>query len=102
MFSKLIPFVQFYRVPKLIKFNMPFSIPSSQLIWSKHGLQRMEERGVVIPKKGRWDFVGKTWNQQHKEETWALRYRCKKQDDLVIVVVKMNSQSYKVVTTYWE
>lgn len=96
------PFHKVYRNSKVIKYNLPFLIRSSQLDWSKHALERMEERNVVVPKKAVWEFVGKTWVAQHQEETWSLRYQRKYQDDLIIVVVKQPNSLYKVITTYWE
>lgn len=82
---------------KLIRFNMPLTIASSQLVWSRHALERKQQRGVELPRGiTSWDFVDYRWNDNHEFPAMVLRHR---QTDVVIVVTKSKGL-YLVVTCY--
>ena len=88
-------------VSRLVKFNLPFTIPNNQLVWTNHASQRMEERKIKLPeKRSRWELVE---NRKHFEKsTWSLRLRQKKSQDLIIVVEKTEEYKYVVITCYWD
>ncbi len=85
---------------KLIRFNMPFTIASSQLVWTKHALERKQQRGVVLPKGiNNFDFVDYRWNDNNDPfPAMVLRHR---KSDVVIVVTKSKGL-YSVITCYWD
>lgn len=85
---------------KLIKFNLPFTIASSQLVWSKHAKERLVERGVILPRGiTSWDMVDYRWNKDYAFPAILLRHRA---SGAVISVTRESGGIYKVITTYWD
>ncbi len=85
---------------KLIRFNLPITIASSQLIWSKHAKQRAKERGVVLPRGiTSWDMVEYRWNDSYELPALLLTH---KRTGVTISVTKEGMNYYKVITCYWE
>lgn len=85
---------------KLINVHLPFTIASSQLVWSKHARERMLERGVVLPRGIQtWEMVDYRWNEGFSFPAILLRHRG---SGAVISVTKEMCGLYKVITTYWD
>lgn len=88
------------RFEKPIPVNMTFHVLQEQLRWTKHAKDRLEERKVKLPKPlSRWEMIEKRYNQ-HGNHTLTLRYRRKGQMGCVIVVQKVNTGMYDVITAY--
>jgi len=87
---------------KVYSFNLKFTIATSQLEWTHHGKQRLDERGVELPRFiTSWEMIDYRWDDKFGYPAITLRHRRKGYPDVIIVVTKAKTpDKYVVITTY--